>query len=313
MSLPSLLMSIAAKAFALAILVGAVVSCPSGAEILRVDRIEIEVPDGGMTQPRPARSISRFKHRLLDLTMTVEVDSAIYYDPWRRRCMPEKVGPYAAPYQGGTLARTDQYLYSKTVSKFSNSGFYAPSGSWSEHCLVFRSGELAAQMMIRLPTSALESGEITATEIEKVFASARLTINSIEDRGTRDPRLVLEIPDDFVPTGLPTYTFHLNHNRLPLYISVWLSDPATYETAKLRNTISAMLWEVGSLARTDEYFYYFIRPGSFALGFRTADATAEINVSVNRSSLDSGDITVEEIERMLAGARMIPAGEGDKK
>src|SRR5262245_62816778 len=84
MSLPSLLMSIAAKAFALAILVGAVFSCPSGAEILRVDRIEIEVPDGGMTQPRPARSILTFKHRLLDLTMVVEVERAIDYISWRR-------------------------------------------------------------------------------------------------------------------------------------------------------------------------------------------------------------------------------------
>jgi hypothetical protein len=221
--------------------------------------------------------------------------------------------PDAAAYQGGTLARTDQYLYSKTISKFSNSGIYTPSGSWLEHCLVFRSGELAAQMTIRLPTSALESGEITATEIEKVFASARLTTSSIEDRGTSDPRLVLEIPDDFVPTGLPTYIFHLNHNRLPLNISVTLSDPATYETAKLLNRISARAWKVGSLARPDEYFYYFVWPDSFALGFRAAGATARINVGISRSSLDRGDIAVEEIERMLASARMIPAGEADKK
>jgi hypothetical protein len=306
-------MSIAGKAFALAISVGASASCPSGAEILRADRVEIEVPDGGMTQPSPPRSISTFKHRLLDLTMTVEVDGANYQDHWRRRCMPEKVAPDAAAYQGGTLARTDQYLYSKTISKFSNSGIYTPSGSWLEHCLVFRSGELAAQMTIRLPTSALESGEITATEIEKVFASARLTTSSIEDRGTSDPRLVLEIPDDFVPTGLPTYIFHLNHNRLPLNISVTLSDPATYETAKLLNRISARAWKVGSLARPDEYFYYFVWPDSFALGFRAAGATARINVGISRSSLDRGDIAVEEIERMLASARMIPAGEADKK
>jgi hypothetical protein len=74
-----------------------------------------------------------------------------------------------------------------------------------------------------------------------------------------------------------------------------------------------MAWKVGSLARTDEYFYYFIRPGSFALGFRAAGATAQIDVGVSTSSLDRGDITIEEIERMLANARMIPAGEADKK
>jgi hypothetical protein len=307
-------MSTAGKAFMLlAASVGVLASCPSGAELLRADRVEIQVPDGGMMQSRPPRSISTFKHRLLDLTMTVEVDGANYYDHWRRGCMPEKANPGAAAYQVGTLARTDQYLYSKMTSSYSTHGIYTPTGSWLEHCLTFRSGELAARIAIRHPKSALESGEITATEIEKVLASARLTISSIEDRGTNDPRLVLELPDIFVPTGLPTFTFHLVHNRLPLYISVTLSDPTTYETAKQLNRISAMVWKAGSLPRTDEYFYYFVWPTSFTLGFRAAGTTAQIGVSVRKSSLDSGDITVEEVERILASARMIPARESDKK
>ena len=76
-----------------------------------------------------------------------------------------------------------------------------------------------------------------------------------------------------------------------------------------------MLWEVGTLARTDEYFCYFIRhpshPGC-ALGFRAEGMTAEIGVSV-KSSSDGANITNEEIERILASARVIPASESAKK
>jgi hypothetical protein len=142
-----------------------------------------------------------------------------------------------------------------------------------------------------------------------------LTAASVEDRGTSDPRIVLEMPDDIVPAGLPDYTFNFEHNRLPLGIRVTLSDPKTYETAKLKNEISAMRWEVGSLARTDEYFYYFLWPdtSAFELGFRAEGMTAEIDVSVSKSSSDGGNVTKEEIERVLASARVIPAGESDKK
>ena len=41
--------------------------------------------------------------------------------------------------------------------------------------------------------------------------------------------------------------------------------------------------------------------------------TAQIRVSVNKSSREGGNITKEEIERVLAGARVIPANESDKK
>ncbi len=310
-------MSIAGRFITLAISLGilAGLSGPSGAEALRADRLVLDVPDGGMTQSGPPGSVSAFKHRLFDLTVTAEVAGANSYEHLERACTPGKNNPdAAAAYQVGPLARTDQYLYSK-ISRSSKHGISTPRGSWLEHCLVFRSGELATRITIDLAKSALEKGEITAAEIEKVFASARLTAASVEDRGTSDPRMVLEMPDDFVPSGLPTFTFRFKHNRLPLGINATLSDPKTYETDKLLNRISARVWKVGSLARTDEYFYYFVWPDAypdFVLGFRAAGVTARIGVSVSKSSLDRGDITVDDIERILASARMIPTGESGK-
>jgi hypothetical protein len=41
--------------------------------------------------------------------------------------------------------------------------------------------------------------------------------------------------------------------------------------------------------------------------------TAEVQVSVSKSSLEEGTITKEDIERILASARVIPANESDKK
>jgi hypothetical protein len=194
-------------------------------------------------------------------------------------------------------------------------GIITPKGSWLKHCLTFHSEELAARLTISLPKSALERGEITAAEIEKILASARLTAASVEDRGTSDPRIVLEMPDDIVPTGLPTYAFNFEHNRLPLSINVTLSDPNTYEREKRLNKISAMPWQVGTLARTDEYFYYFLWPNgsTSVLGFRAEGMTAAVQVSVSKSSLEEGTITKEDIERILASARVIPANESDKK
>jgi hypothetical protein len=308
-------MSRARKVFTLAISVGILASQPCGAEVVRADRVELQVPDGGMTLLRPPGSTSTFKHRLFDVTIAVQVDGRRYFHNWKTDCTLGNADPSAAAYQAGTLPRTDQYLYSR-ISRDSKHGISTPKGSWLEHCLTFHSGELAAKLTINLPKSALERGEITAAEIEKILASARLTPASVEDRGTSDPRIVLEMPDDIVPAGLPTYTFKLEHNRLPLSIKVTLSDPNTYETAKLLNKISAMAWEVGTLARTDEYFYYFIRHATyptFALGFRAEGMTARIDVSVSKSSSDGGNITKEDIERVLASARVIPGSKSEKK
>jgi hypothetical protein len=308
-------MSSAGKAFTLALSVGILAAHPCGAELVRADRVELQLPEGGMTLLRPPGSTSTFKHRLFDVTIEVQVEGRPYFDHWKPACTSAgRADPYAAEYQAGTLPRADQYLYSR-ISRFSKHGISTPKGSWLEHCLIFHSGELAAKLTISLPKSALERGEITAAEIEKILASARLTAASVEDRGTSDPRIVLEMPDDIVPAGLPDYTFNFEHNRLPLGINVRLGDPKTYERAKLLNEISAMDWEVGTLARTDEYFYYFLRPNTsaFVLGFRAEGMTAEIEVNVSKSSSHGGNITKEEIERVLASARVIPAGELDKK
>lgn len=308
-------MSAAGKAFVLALPVGISAWCPCGAEVLRADRIELQVPDGGMTQSRPPRSVSTFKHRSLDLTVTVEVDGAKYYEHWKRSCAPENVGSdIAAAYRAGTLARPDQHLYSK-ISRDSKYGISTPRGSWLQHCLIFRSGELAARMTIDLPKST-QSGETAAAEIEKLLTSVRLKAASIEDRATSDPRVGLEMSDDLAPAGLPTFTFQLDHDRLPLGIGVTLSDPKRYETAKLLNKVSAMVWKVGSLARSDEHFYYFLSPDRyphFTLGFRAEGITAQIDVTVEKASLDRGDITMQDIERVLTSARIVPTNEAIKR
>jgi hypothetical protein len=123
------------------------------------------------------------------------------------------------------------------------------------------------------------------------------------------------MPDDFAPSGLPTFIYRFNHNRLPLSIDITLSDPKTYETAKMLNRISAKLWKVGSLTRTDEYFYYFVWPAArpeFELGFKAPGVTAQVHVNVGKAALE-GDISVADIERILASARVISAGKSDNK
>ena len=224
-------MSSARKVFTLALSVGILAAHPCGAELVRADRVELQLPDGGMTLLWPPGSTSRFKHRLFDVTIEVQVEGRRYFDYWKPACTSAGHPDYiAAAYQAGTLPRTDEYLYSK-ISRYSRHGISTTKGSWLEHCLIFHSEELAAKLTINLPKSALERGEISATEIEKILTSARLTAASVEDRGTSDPRIVLELPDDIVPTGLPDYTFDFEHNRLPLSITVRLGDPKTYERA----------------------------------------------------------------------------------
>jgi len=307
-------MSIAGKIFTLVVAIFFLAAHPCSAEVARADRVELAVPDGGITLLRPPASTSTFKHRLFDVTIEVQVEARPYFDVWKRGCASGNADTHGLAYQVGTLPRTDDYLYSK-ISKYSQHGISTPKGSWVEHCLLFHDEELAAKLTISLPKSILEKGEVTAAEIEKVLASARLTAASVEDRGTSDPRIVLELPDKIEPTDLASYTFTFEHNRLPLSIGVTLSDPKTYDAAKLLNKVSAMMWEVGSLARTDEYFYHFVQDAypAFVLGFRAEGMTAEISVSVGKSSLEGGNITKEEIERILASARVIPAGESDKK
>jgi hypothetical protein len=278
------------------------------AEALKASRLTLDVPDGGMTLVAPPESVSEFKQRQHDVTLTAEVAGANNYEYWKFACSPGKndSDPPAA-YQVGTLARVDHYVYYK-ISRSSKAGISTSKGSWLQHCLVIRSGELSAKVTIDLPKSTLEKAEFSAAEIDKIFVSARLIAASIEDRAGSDPRIAFEAPDDFVPSSLPTFTFRFKHNRLPFGIVVTLSDPNTYPTAKMLNVISAKVWKVGSLARTDEYFYYFVWPDSlpdFKLGFRGLGVTAQVEVSVSKASLDKGDIGIPDIERILASARVV--------
>jgi hypothetical protein len=168
-------MSSAGKVFTLALSVGVLAVHPCGAEVVRADRVELQLPEGGMTLLRPPRSTSTFKHRLFDITIEVQVEGRPYFDHWKRACTSLGHPDYiAATYQAGILPRTDEYLYSR-ISKYSKHGISTVKGSWLEHCLIFHSEELAAKLTINLPKSALERGEINATEIEKILTSARLT------------------------------------------------------------------------------------------------------------------------------------------
>jgi hypothetical protein len=266
----------------------------------------LDVPDGGMTLVGPPGSLSEFKHRLYDVTLRIEVASASNYRYWQRACMPSKDVPEtAAAYQAGVLARADQNVYYK-IAKSSKHGISTPTGSWLEHCLVFRSGELSAKLTIDLPKSAERAG-LEEAKIYKVLVSARLTPASVEEWGASDPRIAFEELENFVPSGLPTFTFRFEHNRLPFSINIALSDPMSYDTAKMLNAVSARVWKTGQLARTDEYFYYFVWPDStpdFQLGFRAPGITAQVEIGVSKGSIDKGEISIPEIERILASARI---------
>jgi hypothetical protein len=271
----------------------------SVAGALKSDRMVIEVPDGGMTLQGPPLSLSTFEHSSFEATITAEVAGADYYEHWVRHCIPGN-----AEGQAGSLSRTDQYAYSE-ASKSAKYGIATPNGSWSEHCLAFRSG-------VDLPNTAMERGGINIAGIENMLSKARLTAAPVEARSPRDPRLILEMPDGFVASGLPTFTFYYNHNRLPFGLRITLGDPKIYEIAKRLNVISAKNWKVGRLDRTDEYFYYFVWPDprpDFEFGFLAPGSAAQVRVNVTKAALDGGAIGVADIERMLASARMVPGSE----
>jgi hypothetical protein len=76
------------------------------AEAIRAGRIVLDVPDGGMSLVAPPSSVSEFKHRQYDVTLTAEVVGANNYEYWKFACSPGKndSDPPAA-YQVGMLAR----------------------------------------------------------------------------------------------------------------------------------------------------------------------------------------------------------------
>jgi len=296
----------AAQTFAMSLAVWLTAETLCNAEVLRAGRMVLDVPDGGMTLVGPPESLSEFKHRLYDVTLTTEVASASNYGYWQRACMPSKNVPEtAAAYQVGVLARADPNVYYK-IAKSSKHGISTPTGSWLEHCLVFRSGELSAKVTVDLPKSGEKAG-LDEAKINKILVSARLAPASVEEGGASDPRIALEELEDFMPSGLPTFTFRFEHNRLPFSINIALSDPMSYDRAKMLNVVSARVWKIGQLARADEYFYYFVWPDAtpdFQLGFRAPGITARVEVGVSKASIDKGEIGIPEIERILASARI---------
>jgi hypothetical protein len=295
----------AAQAFATSLTAWLMFEPLCNAEVLKAGRIVLEVPDGGFTLVEPPGSISEFKHPKADVTLTAEVGGAKNYEYWKLACSPSNNDP---AHQIGALARADQYVYYK-VSKDSKYGISTPRGFWLEHCLVWRAGELSAKVTIDLPKSTLEQPSFEQAKIEKVLGSVRLTPASVNEGGASDPRIVFEELDDgFVPASRPIFTYRFQHNRSPLSIEIALSeDPMNYETAKRRFGISAMPWKIGHLDRSDDYFYYFVWPYSypaFELGFRALGVMAQVGVSVSKDSLEKGEISIPEIERILASARI---------
>jgi hypothetical protein len=282
----------------------------SAAEELKVDRIVLDIPAGGMTLTTAPRSKAEFKHRQHEIEIIAEVQAAANYIGWERYCTPGKGGPDPA-YKIGQLARTDEHLYS-TIWRFSRHGISTLKGTWRESCLIFRSGDLAAKIGVHFPQSALERNDISAETIEQMFSSAKLVSAAVERRSTTDPRLVFDVPDGFSLSAKPTFTFFLQHNRLPLYFNVSIGDPSRYDLFKRLGEVSAMGWTSGGLPRTDEYSYYFLTrhslppksPSSFSLSFRSSALSAHVGMGrIDESALGNSEISVAAIERILAGAR----------
>ena len=118
------------------------------------------------------------------------------------------------------------------------------------------------------------------------------------------------MPKGFVQSGLPKRTFRFRHERLSLNLTLTLSDPKTYDSWESSIRISARLWRPGKLARGDKYLYFSVRDSypEFKAAFRESGETAEVDVSI-----DKGDFGVEQIERILASARIMPATDMKKE
>jgi hypothetical protein len=274
----------------------------------------LDFPGGGLRQASPPESVSQWIDRDADLTMTIEVAGAGAYETWGRTVTAaDGSRDGAAAYQIGTLARSDEYVYA-TISLAERFGLPQRGGKWTEFHLTFKSDSLAAQVTLGRPTSSLGRGGIGAAEIEHILSSARLTTNSVGHWGLPDPRIVLDLPAGFVPDGLPTMTFRFWQDHSPMYITVSLSDPQLFERWEHSIRVSPRVWRRGTLARADDYFYYSVTGSypEFALAFRAAGATAEVNMNVPISAPAHGDIKLEDIkpediEHILANVQITPA------
>lgn len=271
--------------------------------------ILLDLPEGGITQLGQPESVTTFVNHTADSTLKVEVAGANNYDYWKKGYTAGKSYKPAA-YKTETLPRNDNYIF-YTVSSSEKYGYPKPDGAWKEFYLVFRSNELAARVVIELPASSLGKDGISMKEIEQIFTSARLTTAGVDREGLMDPRIKLDLPASFVSSVLPTLTFRFMHERKPLQITVKLSDRKAYNEWENWIKHSAKVWKRGKLPRTDEYFYYFVLGSDpeFELAFLAAGETVEVRLEAPKSSFNKGDIKIEEIERILASARIAPAAE----
>jgi len=94
-------MSIAGKIFTLVVAIFFLAAHPCSAEVARADRVELAVPDGGITLLRPPASTSTFKHRLFDVTIEVQVEARPYFDVWKRGCASGNADTHGLAYQSG--------------------------------------------------------------------------------------------------------------------------------------------------------------------------------------------------------------------
>lgn len=267
----------------------------------------LNLPEGGITQLNQPKSVTKFVHHKTGATLTIEVGGAKnYYEYWKKGYTVGKDSKPAA-YKIEALPRTDDYLF-YIVTKSEKQGFPKPNGKWKEFYLLLRLDELAALMLIELPPSSLEKGDMSIEEVKKIFNSARLMSARIGGEALMDPRIKIDLPESFVRLDRPTLTFNFKHERKPLNIAITLRDVLAYKTQADAMKHSARVWKPGKLLRTDEYSYYYVLDSypEFTLVFHTPEQTVEVNLDVPKSSLDKGDVKIDEIERILSSARLAP-------
>jgi hypothetical protein len=269
-------------------------------------RLILDLPEGGLTQLSPPESVSTWSHSAAGLTLKAEVAGVGAYEHWQRAFTALQDYPAnAGAYRIGTLPRSDRYLQ-YTVSMTEKYGLPKRDGKWTQSHLVFSSSTLAARITVEGPTLRMRALD---TDLERFFASARLIDAKVEDRAHTDPRIELDLLEGFVQSELPTRTFRFKHERLPLTFILTLSDPKTYESWESSIRISARRWKPGNLARSDNYLYYSVQDAypEFEVAFREWGETVEVDVSI-----ENGGFRVEEIERILASARIMPAADMKK-
>jgi allantoicase len=112
-----------------------------------------------------------------------------------------------------------------------------------------------------------------------------------------------------LPSGFTAAHGGLESARLRALVRVFTDqDFASWEQF-LR--ISARAYKQGKLSRSDQHLYYFYlwpntRLAEFNFVFNQAGVTANVRFEVDTESITKNSITVDDIERILASARVVP-------